>query len=57
MSGEVKIGLIGAGAIGEFRILSFRQAPNAEVVAVCDLDAARLREMKEKYSIRASYAD
>jgi myo-inositol 2-dehydrogenase/D-chiro-inositol 1-dehydrogenase len=57
MSGEVKIGLIGAGAIGEAHILSFQQAPGAEVLAICDLNEARLKEMKEKYNIPASYTD
>lgn len=43
-SGTVKVGIIGAG-IGQAHLHGYKQVPEAEVVAICDLNAERARAM------------
>ena len=39
-----KIAVIGVGGISECHIAGYKQNPNAELVAFCDINEARLRE-------------
>jgi predicted dehydrogenase len=55
MVGKVRIGVIGVGFIGEYHVLSFQQLPEAEVVAICDVDEARVADIKERYKVAAAY--
>ncbi len=56
MGDKVKIGIIGAGFIGEYHIQAFQQLGDADLVAICDVNQARLAEMKELYGVPAAYA-
>ncbi|MGE0879166.1 MAG: Gfo/Idh/MocA family protein [Acidimicrobiia bacterium] len=46
----VRAGVIGLG-IGEQHILGYRRAEGCDVVAICDVDAERLREVGERHVI------
>lgn len=48
---EVRAAVIGLG-IGEQHILGYRRAPGCDVVAICDVDAERLREVGDRHGIR-----
>jgi len=53
----IRIGIIGAGKIVRVRHLpEAKSNPNAQIGAVCDIDALRAQEMAEKYSCKA-YTD
>ncbi len=56
MAKIVKIGVIGLG-MGSGHVEGFKAHPQAEVVAVCDQDEARLREKATKYGIRKTFTD
>lgn len=51
MSKKVKIGLIGAGNIANTHLDSYRHVPDAEIYAICDINADRLKETADKYGI------
>ncbi|MHB0998139.1 MAG: Gfo/Idh/MocA family protein [Armatimonadota bacterium] len=53
---KVGVGVIGVG-IGSFHIQGYQQCPEAEVVAVCDLNEARAKATAEQYSIPNVYSD
>jgi predicted dehydrogenase len=54
---RVKIGIIGAGMIAHrSHAEAFQQVPEAEVVAVADVDAARAKEFAEKFDIPQVFA-
>ena len=55
MSKKVKIGLIGAGNIANTHLESYRHVPDAEIYAICDIDADRLKETADKYGIERRY--
>ena len=42
---KVKIGVIGNGIIGEHHLNLYQSIPEAEVVALCDINEARMNEM------------
>jgi predicted dehydrogenase len=54
---KVGFGVIGVGIFGENHALVYSQLPEAELVAVCDLNAERARAIAEKYGARAWYTD
>src|SRR5688572_28530980 len=37
----LRVGLIGAGYVGEFRMMGLRRVPNAKLIGICDVDPAR----------------
>ncbi len=48
MSGKgVRIGLIGTGGIGRAHLRTLRTLPEAEIVALCDIDEVRVRSVAE----------
>ncbi len=49
-------GVIGTGLWGEMHIQTYATHPGAKLVAVCDLDEARLKEITGKYGVRG-YTD
>jgi predicted dehydrogenase len=51
----VRVGVIGLG-MGRHHIAGYQTHPSAEVVAVADPDAARLKEIGDKYAIPRRYA-
>lgn len=52
---KLRIGMIGAGNIANMHIDSYKNVPNAEVVALCDIDEARLKKTAQKYGITKTY--
>ena len=52
MSKKVKIALIGAGNIANTHLESYQKVPDAEIYAICDIDADRLKETADKMCIR-----
>ncbi len=52
---KVKVGLVGLGLVCESHIKAYVAHPDAEVVAVCDLDKARAGAIAAKYGIGKVY--
>ena len=52
---KVNVGLVGLGMVCESHLKAYSAHPDAEVIAVCDLDAARLKEIANKYGIPKTY--
>lgn len=51
--GKIRIGLIGAGNIAQnSHIPSYLKRDDVELVAVCDMNEARAKEVKEKYGMK-----
>ena len=53
----VRIGIIGAGRFAETHLDHFARIDGAEVVALCRRNEDALREMQERFGIRAGYTD
>ncbi len=49
--GKVRIAVIGNGIIGESHLNTYRSIPEAEVVAICDINEARLNEIGDRFGI------
>ncbi len=54
---RVGFGVIGAGLFGENHALVYSRLPGVELVAVCDQNEERAREIAERYGARAHYTD
>jgi predicted dehydrogenase len=52
---KVKVGIVGLGLVSDSHIKAYTSHPDAEVVAVCDLDETRAKEVCEKYGIGKYY--
>lgn len=57
MKAPVRIGLIGAGQIGNNHLTAYQQIPEAKVVAVADLFPDKVDAAKAKFGIADGYAD
>ncbi|MFN2132779.1 MAG: Gfo/Idh/MocA family protein [Anaerolineae bacterium] len=53
--GKLRVGVIGLG-IGRHHIAGYQSHPDAEVVAIADLDEARLKEIGDQYAVPNRYA-
>ncbi len=54
MNGKpVGIGLVGAGAFGDFCLAAFAEVPEVQIAAVCDSDAARASKFANQYHAQA----
>ena len=54
---KVKIALIGAGNIANTHLKSYEKVPNAEVVAICDINPERLKKTADRFGIARRYPD
>ncbi|HSI56723.1 MAG TPA: Gfo/Idh/MocA family oxidoreductase [Ideonella sp.] len=54
--GRLRVGVIGLG-MGRLHIEGWQEHPGAEVVAIADPDAGRLREVGEQYGIAARFEE
>ena len=54
---RVGFGVIGAGLFGENHALVYSRLPGVELVAVCDQNEARAKEVAERYGARGWYTD
>ena len=52
---KVSVGLVGLGMVCESHLKAYSAHPDAEVLAVCDLDADRSKEIANKYGIPRTY--
>jgi predicted dinucleotide-utilizing enzyme len=48
---NLRVGLVGCGWISTYQIEGWRLIPDVEVVAVCDLEAARAHRLASQYGI------
>ena len=53
---KVRVGIVGMGW-GQLQIESFRRARDAEVVALCDLDQARLEQVAAQHKIAKTFTN
>lgn len=49
----VGVGLVGAGAYGEFCLAAFADVPQVRIAAICDTDAARAAHYADQYGVPA----
>lgn len=54
---KIRIGIIGTGIIGEEHIKFYRDIPEAEVVAICNIGEDRLNEIGDRYGIKDRYTN
>lgn len=54
---KLRVGIIGAGSIAEMHIGGYKTSPDVEVVALCDINEARLEEMGRKHGVTHLYTD
>jgi predicted dehydrogenase len=52
---KVRVGLVGLGLVSDSHIKGYLSNPNAEVIAVCDLDEPRAKAVASKFGIGKSY--
>lgn len=57
MPEKLKFGVIGLGNISRLNLKALIEAPNCEVVAVCDLDEEKLSYVRQNYFIKKTYRD
>jgi len=57
MAKTIRVGVIGAGTIAPAHLRSYQQVPQAEVVAVCDIDKGRAKEAAAKFSLPNVFTD
>ncbi len=57
MSESIKIGIIGTGIIGKAHIRRYGEIPEAEIVAVCDLDEDEAQRVAKANGIQQVFAD
>ncbi len=53
---RVKVGVVGVGSLGKSHARIYSELPEAELVGVCDVDAARAEAMAREYGTKA-FAD
>lgn len=53
----VQIAVIGTGSISSFHLASYKNNPNANIYAVCDLNEERAKQAAEKYGATKVYTD
>src|SRR5690625_142580 len=54
---KVKIGIIGTGLIGKMHLRVYAQIPDAEIVAVCDVNEAEAKKVAEEFGVQHVYTD
>lgn len=53
----IRLGLIGAGAMGAHQAKKFKRIDGCELVAVCDLDAERASRFAAEHAVAETYSD
>jgi predicted dehydrogenase len=54
---KIKVGIIGAGTIGNIHAEALAATGQAELVALCDIDAVKLAAQGERHKAKACFAD
>jgi predicted dehydrogenase len=52
-SGRIRAGVVGAGHMGQYHILALAELWDVELVAICDADAERARQIAAQYGTRS----
>lgn len=55
MNTKFRVGIVGLGAISGAHFAGFERSPNAEVLAICDKDAAWLEHCKQEHGVRYAF--
>lgn len=55
--GKVKIGIIGTGNIAHMHLNAYRNNPDVEIYALCDINEERVRRVGEEYGVSRLYTD
>ena len=53
----VRVGVIGVGQIGKFHLDNYQKIPNAQVVAIADVNQAELERVGARYGVSNTYTD
>src|SRR5258708_3636066 len=54
---KLRIGFAGAGAISQYHLAGWSEMPDAQVVAICDIDEAKARAKAQAFNIPNVYTD
>lgn len=54
---KLSVGFAGAGAISQYHLAGWSQLPDAQVVAICDIDEAKARAKAQAFNIPRVYTD
>lgn len=57
MSERLRIGFAGAGAISQYHLAAWSEMPDAQVIAICDIDEAKARAKAQAFDIPNVYTD
>ena len=57
MGKKIKVGIIGAGAIGSVHADNYKNVADAEVIALCDILPDKLEEKAARHGIPLKYTD
>jgi predicted dehydrogenase len=55
-SGRVRVGIVGVG-IGSLHARGYSKLPNADIVALCDIDTARAERVAAEFGVKKIYSD
>lgn len=55
--GRVRVGVVGLGIMGRVHTRAYRSHPDAEVVAVCDIDKVKAEAFAKEFSVKKVYTD
>lgn len=55
--GRLRVGMVGAGMISDFHLKAWEKVDRAEVVCVCDVDAARAKARAEAFGVAQAEDD
>ncbi len=54
---KLRVGFAGAGAISQYHLVGWSEMPDAQVVAICDIDEAKARAKAQAFNIPNVYTD
>src|SRR5579862_614920 len=57
MADKIRIGVIGVGMIGKSHLHEYKKIPDANIVAISDVNEAEARRVADEYKIPAFYSD
>lgn len=57
MKDRLRVGFAGAGAISQYHLAGWSETPDAELVAICDVDESRARAKAQAFNIPRVYTD
>ncbi len=57
MKDRLRVGFAGAGAISQYHLAGWSETPDAELLAICDVDESRARAKAQAFNIPRVYTD